>query len=236
MTFEEALNVFDLDAKPDPDQLNALYKAMQKIAFIKGNECEAKKLNIARDVLLGRQAEQSIPKAGKTGVHGHATAICANKDLPFLLDWKFMPDQDKGDQIVFSNPHSLFAPERIDRAIRKLRSGHFLKNLFRKKDNDEAWASGFQAKLVLANVGCLHCEAKHLRWCEKCNSIFCRLSKEELHPKQFFACPVCKTEYGWGDGFSGKAKKEFDAKDLRSIGFGRKALANEKLKMIGKGG
>lgn len=48
MTFDEALKIFGLDARPDPDQLNALYKAMQKIAFIKGNEREAKKLNVAR--------------------------------------------------------------------------------------------------------------------------------------------------------------------------------------------
>ena len=236
MTFEEALKVFGLSEKPDPEKLNALFKAMQKIAFIKGNEREAKQLNIARDVLLGRQAEQSIPQADKSGVHGHATALCSNKDVPFILDWNFLPDQDNGDEIVFSNPHSLFAPERIDRAIKKLRSGHFLKHLFRKNDNDETWASGFQARLVLTNVGCLHCDAKHLRWCEKCNSIFCRPSKEELYPKQFFNCPTCKTEYGWGEGFSGKAKKEFDAKDLRSIGFGRKALTNGSLKMIGKGG
>lgn len=89
--------------------------------------------------MLGRQAEQSIPQADKSGVHGHATALCSKKDVPFVLDWNFVPDQDKGDQIVFSNPHSLFAPERIDRAIKNLRSGYFLKHLFRKKDNDERW-------------------------------------------------------------------------------------------------
>lgn len=160
MTFDEALKVFGLDEKPDSEKLNAIYKAMQKVAFIKGDDAESKRLNIARDILLGKSEAKILDISNNAAaIHGHTTAHCSKEKILFVVDWRFTPDQNKGDQIVFSDPRSLYEPDLLEKTAKKIRNGVFFKHLFKKKEPEQSWPSDFQAEILFENTHCHICKA-----------------------------------------------------------------------------
>lgn len=236
MTFEEALRVYGLDSKPEPDDLNALYKAMQKVASLKSDEATSKRLNIARDILLGRVVQNNhVDSSGASGLHGETTARCSKiDDGQFQLDWRFVPDQKTGDKIILTNPRSLAPDSFLDVIFKKVKDKTGIENLFRLKKTDETWESDFKASVEFEEHDCPLCSNKPLQWCQHCNVIFCHGTREDYQPENCYFCPNCNARYGWGDGFGKDIRKEFDAKELRSIGFSQNFLPKSKLKLLGR--
>ncbi len=235
MTFEEALCVYGLENKPESDDLNALYKAMQKVASLKDDEAASKRLNIARDILLGRVVQNNnVNCNGTSDLHGKTTARCSKiDDGQFHIDWRFVPDQKTGDTIILSNPRQ-FAPDSFFGGIfKKVREKTSVKNLFRSQKPEETWESDFKASVEFEEHDCPLCPYKALQWCQHCNTIFCHGTRDDYHPEKFYFCPGCDAKYEW-DGNGSGIRKQFDAKELRSIGFSQNFLPKSKLKLLGR--
>lgn len=245
MTYEEALELFGLRRIPSEAVLKVLRNDAIKEAVEQRDEERQKQINKAFAVLIGKE-EATLPAvgsgAGRTGPTGHVKAMChENKDKPFVLEWQKLPSVllRSSDTVLMKNPQRLEWDYSVDGYVRIDRTG----NRFNYDDKDYSkadgspfdpnsgtWGSGFEAEIVFAkDAPCPSCNAPHLQWCEKCDTIFCHRNKED-YPKKSYDCPQCGNSYGWGEGFGVAIKKVFDGKHLRSLtAEERKGLTNTKL-------
>lgn len=214
MTREEALKIFGIKENLSPDLLNQLYKNLQKAAHLRGRGDSIKRLNIARDILLGKTIADT-PESKSTPkplFSGHTYATCSTHSQKTILDWEYVFKPNGDDEIHFSNQRMM----SFDLALSSL----FKKFKTRSQESEQPNnMRGFtSADYKLPASGCMLCTHPHFDLCEHCNTIHCHAARDRSLEIQSYECPGCGAKFGWGESFGGKPRiKKIDARQFRTL-------------------
>jgi hypothetical protein len=225
MTLDDALKTFGLKRLLAKPALKVLRDSQAKEAAARGDEDALIRINAAWAVLTGKSDAAPTDESGANGPQGLIRAHCARKSgQVFILDWTMSPRAGQGgaDKIVLDNPQLISWDEdlglfQIVGASGEAKPYYGDTNGPSSADSGlftQGWASQFRGEIKVAPVACPCCAAKHIQWCQHCNTVFCHGGPKDT-PEGRYRCP-CNAAYIWGG--SGKPiQRVFDGKQLRSL-------------------
>lgn len=240
MTRDDALKVFGLTSKPDPKTLKSLYRALQKAAALQGRMQDMRRLNIARDILQGKMAPDAPPGAKTSGpvpqFSGHAYVTCATLKSDFVMDWRLYHGKNGDDLLRFENPRYLTFDNVISTLLDVFKSRLMKARILGASSSGQKKLSDIQkATYEFPKTPCILCSTPNYDWCDFCGTLFCRPARDESLDEQFYCCPSCNAEYGWGEKFSGGPRSRvIDGSHFRALQADKRSvLINADQKRIG---